>query len=193
MDELRLTASMVPALGHCPAGCRCPRCAGSGAIEQSFRQHKHALLRLIRRRVGNEDDAAEIVQEAYLRLMRYGGESDPGALRALLYRIAINLVGMRARDLKQRGGHELPLDDLPLDSGAPSQEQQLIDRQRLELVLSAIRGLPEKCHQVFVLSRFHGMSYPEIAQRCGISVKMVEKQISKALTVCHARVGDRTR
>lgn len=161
-------------------------------FELAFRQHRPALLRFLRRRVGNEADADEIAQEAYLRLLRYPDEHDAGALKALLYRIAINLVGMRARQSASRhAGDHQPLDDTPLDSGDAAQDQQLIDQERLRLLMTAIRSLPDKCRQVFVLSRFHDMSYAEIAERCGISVKMVEKHVSKALAACRLQVGDR--
>lgn len=175
----------------CPAGCRCRECT-EDVLERAFRLHKHALHRLLRRRLGNEEDAADVVQESYLRLLRYRHERDPGAIRALLYRIAINLVRMRAREQRRRGGVPVPLDVDWLDSGAPSQEQLLIDRQRLELLMAVIERLPQKCHQVFVLSRFQGMSYPQIAQRCGISVKMVEKHITKALLLCRAGLDEGT-
>lgn len=162
-------------------------------FDTAFSLHREALIRFVRRRTGSEDDAADIVQEAYLRLLRYIDRVDPGAFKALLYRIAINLVAMRARELSRRHTvSHTSFDDLELPSDLASLDQGLQDRERLELLMAAIRGLPEKCRDVFVLSRFEGLSYPQIAERCGISVKMVEKQISKALAVCRDRVGDRS-
>jgi RNA polymerase sigma-70 factor (ECF subfamily) len=61
--------------------------------------------------------------------------------------------------------------------------------QNLDLLLEVIENLPPKCKQVFLLSRAGGMTYPEIAQHCGISVKMVEKQISRAMAACLKKVG----
>jgi RNA polymerase sigma factor (sigma-70 family) len=157
-----------------------------------FNEHRRGLLRFLRRRVGNEEDAAEIAQEAYLRLLRYADQQDPQALKALLYRIAINLVGMRQREAGSRHQSEhLPIEDLPLMSDEASQEQKLVDQQNLQLLMSAIRELPERCRQVFVLSRFHEMSYPQIAAHCGVSVKMVEKHISRALAACREKLGER--
>jgi RNA polymerase sigma factor (sigma-70 family) len=158
-----------------------------------FREYRPALLRFLRRRVGNDADAEEIAQEACIRLLRYPDETDPQALKALLYRIAINLVGMRARESRRRfGSAHVSLDELELASGEATQEQVLLDQERLRLLQAAINALPEKCRQVFILSRISGLSYPEIASRCGISVKMVEKHISKALAICRDKVGDRS-
>ncbi len=60
--------------------------------------------------------------------------------------------------------------------------------QDLDLLYRTIEQLPPKCRRVFLLSRFHDMSYPEIARHCGISVKMVEKHIGNALAVCAERL-----
>ncbi len=164
--------------------------ASTAQFEAAFREHRQALVRFLRRRVGNEEDAAEIAQEAYLRLLRYAGQVDAPALKALLYRIAINLVAMRARELKTRlQQSEVPVEEAEIASGEATQLQQLVDQERLSQLMAAIRSLPEKCRQVFILSRFHDMSYPQIAAHCGISVKMVEKHITKALAVCREKVG----
>lgn len=169
--------------------------AGRSDLELALQAHLAPLRRTIRYRVGNDDDAAEIVQEACLRLMRYQHRVDLGELRALLYRIALNLVGMRHRAVRQQGGHALSLDQigeeaLPLRVYAPTQEQHLIDSQQLDRVLAAIADLPPRCRQVFILHRFHDMSYRDIAAHCDISLKMVEKHIGKALAVVRLHLDD---
>src|SRR5687767_3381707 len=63
----------------------------------AFRQYHTSLLRYLRRRVGSDADARDIAQEAYFRLLRYQNDQDLQSLKALLFRIATNLVGMRAR------------------------------------------------------------------------------------------------
>lgn len=161
-------------------------------FEAAFREHYSVLIQYLRRRVGSDADARDIAQESYLRVMRYREHQDLASLKALLFRIATNLVGMRARTARTRcwADHH-PLDDeLALTAPDPSHERRLAGEQQLERLMEVIRHLPSRCQQVFVLSRFHGMSYPEIAARCGISVKMVEKHISKALAICRAEVGD---
>jgi len=162
-------------------------------FEAAFREHHASLLRYVRRRVGSEADAHDITQEAYLSLLRYRENQDLSSLKALLFRIATNLLGMRARTARTRfWALHRPLDEEleALSSEAPSQEQRLFDEQQLEQLMKVIHSLPRKCQQVFVLSRFHDMTYPEIAARCGITVKMVEKHIAKALDNCRTKVGD---
>jgi RNA polymerase sigma-70 factor (ECF subfamily) len=64
---------------------------------------------------------------------------------------------------------------------------QAIDR----LFTEAIAKLPPKCRLAFMLSRFDGLTYPQVAAKMGISVKMVEKHITRALIACRLAVGDR--
>jgi len=161
-------------------------------FEAAFREHHAALVQYLRRRTGNDADARDIAQETYLRLLRYRENQDLDSLKALLFRIATNLVAMRARTARaQRWVDHRALDeDLALPANDPSVEQRVIGEQQLDRLMKSVKKLPARCQQVFVLSRFHDMSYPEIAARLDISVKMVEKHITKALAICRSEVGD---
>ncbi|MDY6945527.1 MAG: sigma-70 family RNA polymerase sigma factor [Pseudomonadota bacterium] len=174
------------------SGCRSMLLNSDLNLETAFRDHHASLVKYLRRRVGSEADARDIAQDAYLQLLRYRQQEDSGALKALLFRIASNLVGMRARRARARrwADHESLDEAHALSADEPPHDQRLMDVQRLDLLMKAIERLPRKCQQVFVLSRFHHMAYPQIAEHCGISVKMVEKHITRALELCRAEVGD---
>ena len=160
-------------------------------FEAAFRAHHASLIRYLRRRVANDSDARDIAQEAYLRLLRYRERQDLPSLKALVFHIANNLVGMRFRTARTHHSvdHRSLDEALELPANEPSIEQRLSAEQQLERLMEVIKRLPTKCQQVFVLSRFHDMNYPEIAERCGISVKMVEKHIANALAICRQEVG----
>lgn len=161
-------------------------------FEAAFREHYTPLVQYLRRRIGCDSEARDLAQDAYVRLLRYRENQNLESLKALLFRIATNLMGMRSRRARARrwNDHQPMDEELTVAADAPSHEQQLGDQQQLDRLMVAIQRLPTKCRQVFVLSRFHDMAYPEIAERCGISVKMVEKHITKALAFCRAEVGD---
>ena len=59
-----------------------------------------------------------------------------------------------------------------------------------ERIMIVIEGLPQKCKEVFEMSRFDGLKYNEIADKLGISVKTVENQMSKALKVLREKLAD---
>src|SRR3546814_7045375 len=87
-------------------------------------------------------------------------------------------------------GH-MPLEDVDLVSEAPCQERTVLAQQELQIVRRVILELAPKCRKVFLLSRTHRKTYPEIAEICDISVKMVEKYISQALAALRRELGGR--
>ncbi|WP_051278652.1 RNA polymerase sigma factor [Solimonas flava] len=160
------------------------------SVRTAIERYHGALIQFLRRRLRCPDDAQDVAQEAYMRMMRYEGARDIRSPSSMLFRIATNV----ANDL-ERAEHarhvsaQCTLDDVELVSDRPSPERELVARQDLALLYEAIVELPPKCQQVFLLSRVKHMTYPEIARHCGISVKMVEKHISRALAFCAKKVG----
>ena len=81
-----------------------------------------------------------------------------------------------------------------LDVGAlaadePGPEQLAARQQDLQRIREAIAALPAHCRGVYLLNRVEGMSYPDIARHMGVSVKAVEKQVSKALRLLRLSIG----
>ncbi len=162
------------------------------AIHELIRRHHDSLISFLRRRLNVPEDAHDVAQETYIRMMKYEGARDIESPSSMLFRIAANVaidLGRAAR--ARRGGDHLSIDSVELCSEQPSAERHVAAEQSVERLHAAIESLPPKCRQAFLLSRAHGMTYPEIARHCGISVKMVEKHISHALAVCARQVGDR--
>lgn len=158
------------------------------SIEKLIDSCHTSLLSFLRRRLRVGEDARDVAQEAYIRLMQYEGAADVKSPKSLLFRIAINIANDLGRADKVRHvADHCDIDDLDFDSGAASPEREVSASQQLELLYKSIEQLPPRCRQVFLLSRFHNMTYPEIAAHCGISAKMVEKHISRALAICAAR------
>lgn len=165
-------------------------------FEDFFRRHYAGLVRFLRQRTATAEDAEDAAQESYTRLLRYRDTQPASAWRPLLYRIATNVAIDQHRRTRTRGdAQHVPLEDedVATTAEAIAPDRQLVDQERLARVLSVIRGLPDKRRHVFLLSRFHGMSNREIAERCGISVRMVEKQIGKALAACRVGLQDEVR
>lgn len=164
------------------------------SVDAVIRENHGALVNFLRRRMRTAEDANDVAQEAYVRMMQYEGARDIHSPSSLLFRIATNVANDFARaDQSRRVQDQCSIDDHELASHEPSAERQIAGCEDLATLLVAIRQLPQKCQQVFLLSRVKHMTYPEIAKHCGISVKMVEKHISHALAVCMKKVGENDR
>ena len=162
------------------------------SIQEIIRRHHGALIKFLRRRLSIAEDAEDVAQEAYIRMMRYEGSSELNSPSAMLFRIAVNVANDHGRAaLARQHKRHSQIDDVELTSELPSAEREVLASQTLDLLLETIEQLPPKCKQVFLLSRASDMTYPEIAAHCGISVKMVEKHISRALEICANKVGGR--
>jgi RNA polymerase sigma factor (sigma-70 family) len=159
----------------------------SSLARSAFEQYRLALHRYLVRRVHSEENARDLAQEAYLRLLRV---NDAEAVRkplAYLYRIAANVVyEFRLRERNERVTFDSQaveqLAEHPQDL-ADELTERLSTQQQLEHVLAQ---LPPLYQAVFVLRKRDGMSYPEIARTLQISVHTVKKYLARAIVQCRA-------
>lgn len=141
----------------------------------------------------DRDTAADLTQEALLRMMRYR-EVPAAERRYLLFHIARNLlVEHRRTQFRHHASQHVSLDAVaPLQAHQAPVEAIVDARMAIErLVKRVITQLPPKCALAFAMNRIDGLTYPQIAKEMGISEKMVEKHIARALKACRAEVGDR--
>jgi len=155
------------------------------SVQYTIRRYHDSLIQFLRQRLRVPEDAFDVAQEAYIRMMQYQGSRQIRSPSSMLFRIAINVANDLGRAEIARGAsNQCSMDDVDIASDAPSVERQLSAKEDLALLYTVIEALPPKCRQVFLLSRVRRMTYGEIAVRCGISKKMVEKHISRALAAC---------
>lgn len=160
-------------------------------VESVLREHHLELLRFFQARLKQPQDAADLVQESCARLLKYREGHTRDSLRLLLFRIARNLLNDYWR-WNQIHGVEVPtdLDGMAVESEQPTQERQLAGQQRLARLEEVVLGLSKKCRTVFLLSRIEELTNAQVASRCGISIKMVEKHLARALMELRLKVGD---
>lgn len=154
---------------------------GESCLDDLYRTESPRLVRLVSRQMRSADEAADIVQDAFLRLAR--SEGPPPTLerpRAYLHRIVTNLVRDRARSRARRAAF---LHDAADEEALTAHDQQelLESRDMLRRLEAAILRLKPRTREIFVAHRIEGLTYAEIAARTGLSIKGVEKQMSKAL------------
>jgi RNA polymerase sigma factor (sigma-70 family) len=159
------------------------------SVSRLVQEHHGKFMRFLRNRMRGSRDPADVAQEAYIRMLRYEGSREIRAPYYMLLRVAMNVAQDIHRADRSRGAdRHRPIDGLELASDMPTPESAATVAEELDLALRAIDDLPPRCRQVFLLHREQHLSYAQIAEKCGISVKMVEKHISTALAFCVERV-----
>ena len=154
------------------------------AITQLIKIYDQELRRVMYKRCGCIETAADIVQETYQRILTGNLWQQAENPRALLHRIAANLATDHERRHKVRNRYVDNVDFLDEElqsSDGINPEQIIADRQRLDQLVEAVNLLSPKCRTVFVLRKFENQSHAEIAQRLGISRNMVEKHLRNAM------------
>lgn len=149
-----------------------------------FQRHGKELLVFARQRAGY-DNAEDLVQEAYARLLQL---PDPALLdnpRAFLYQTAANLAVdlQRKASVRERVHCPAQVNDVELDTAADVgvlPEARLIQQQELRQLNAILLELPELTRYAFVLHRLEGLTHKEIARRLGISECGSERRIAKA-------------
>lgn len=156
-------------------------------LKELFDAHYKTVCAAIHRIVGERGVTEDLAQQVFIRFWekRYQIQIDtsPGAY---LHRMAVNesLAWLRAKKNQQ---HE----ELTFATPMPTQsdgEDILLHNELQDQIHKVIDALPPRCRAVFQLSRFEELSYQEIADQMGISIKTVEHQMGKALRVLRERL-----
>ena len=150
-------------------------------LDALYRAQLPRLSRFFSRRVA-ADEVLDMVHETFRRLLRATTEQDVTVQspEAYLSRVADNLMRDRSRRARHRSTElHIPFDDEAVEGVEPL--GQLEARDAVARVDAAILELPVQTREIFLLHRIGGHSYSEIAAARGLSVKGVEKHISKAL------------
>lgn len=156
-------------------------------FEDFVRTQYRALVKFLRRR-NSVEDAEDIAQESIISLLGYREKGQVSDWRPLLYRIAVNHSIKRARrEAPHRNGSGIDIEYVA--DAAASPEERVEQAQREQRLQEAILGLPTKCRKVYLLRHGYGLSHAQIAKRCGISTKMVEKHLATAVLHLQRKVG----
>jgi RNA polymerase sigma factor (sigma-70 family) len=157
-----------------------PAIADPSAMERLFREHNAALLRFVAARLGSEQEAKEIAQEAYVRLLRLDHPETISYLRAFLFKTAANLAVDRLR-ARTRQPPMRSMEESEFAVFHLSPDRQIEGEQSIAILRGALAELPEKCRRAFVLHRLDGLSRQEIGARLGIRERMVRLYLARAL------------
>jgi len=157
------------------------------ALQQLFEQHYPMVCQSVFRFVSDQGTAEDLAQEVFLRFWEKRHSIEiTSSLPAYLRRMAINEGLGYLRKAKRWEQDEF--EPSQRNGSDYSTEEQYLYGELKDNITQAINTLPPKCRTVFQLSRFEELTYQEIADQMGISIKTVENQMGKALKVLRKRL-----
>lgn len=152
----------------------------SEALAEISRNHHAALVRSLTVRTGSVEDAKEIVQEAYAKMLALERPGTIGIVAGYLWRVAVNLAIDRKRHhvLHERFRRVA----MPRAETQDFSAESVVEaRERLAIVERAIGELPPRCLEAFVLHVLKDLTFDEVGRKMGISGRMAKKHVARAL------------
>ena len=169
------------------------RAGNEASFREFFFLFHPDVFRFIFRLTRDSRVAEDLTQDTFVRFWEVRQRLDPaGAPASYLFRIARNLVlddaahRLRTVDIAQA-------EDEVLVRYSQNPEEEYARRLATDEVLVALSYLPERSRVAFILSRYHDMSYDEIATTMSISLQTVKNQVSRALALLRKRLTDEER
>ncbi len=160
----------------------------SETLASLFREHNRSLVSYLALRLHSLQEAKEVAQEAYVRLLQLDKPSAESFLKTYLFRVATNLAVDRLRRRNYRRQAEQVEVSPDIDLGINDPEQSLLAKDALRVLDRCLDELPEKCRQAFLMFRLEGLSQEQIAGRLGVTDRMVRHYVNQALMYCRLRV-----
>lgn len=152
-------------------------------VADLYREHHSWLQGWLRRKTGCSQQAADLAQDTFLRLL--GATVQPvfreprAYLRTVAHGIMVDQI--RRRALEQAYLEALAAAPEPL---APSPEERLLVLEALCHVDRLLAALPETTRKVFLMSQLEGLTYAVIGERLGLSLRTVKRHMQTAFVQC---------
>lgn len=159
-------------------------------FEILFKEHFTSLCYFAQKYLGDLDSSKEVVHAVFVKIWDNRSEFDfEKSAKSYLFTSVYNRSMNVLRDKKKFiNSEDDNAHDAVLETGEFTDTMELAELEAH--IKMAIQKLPEKCREIFELSRFEGKKYAEIAEHLKISVKTVETQMSKALKVLRVELKD---
>jgi RNA polymerase sigma-70 factor (ECF subfamily) len=165
-----------------------------------FEAYFDRVYGLVYRLLGDRPAAEDMTQEVFLKVHRAAHQLDPARdpgpwLTAIAYNACRDFWRSAAYRISRRSGsiEGDPVVAGRLTGGGNEPERELLARERRDLVLEAIRRLPEPLREAVILYDYQGLSHQEIADMMGINHAAARKRYSRALTALGKMLKDSLR
>ena len=161
-----------------------------GWLDALARRYSPALARFFQRRVTQSEDVPDLVQDVFMRLARLPEYDRVHQPEQYLFTTAASALGdyFRRRTVRQSDRHEIF--DAELHGGFDFSPADVLEgRQAVDCLQLALKGLPERTRDVFVLRVLEEQKTIAVAKALGISTRAVEKHQAKALVAISAALA----
>lgn len=154
----------------------------TAAFETLYQRHIDLMYRVAYKRLQSKPAADDVIQEVFLRFYERCHQMDP--LQSVKGYLLTSLRNRIINEFRNRLLHEQHHANIAATQPTNHTFHPTIDGKALEQRFrNILEEIPDKCREVFELSRFEAMPNKFIAERLGISVSTVEKHIGKALAI----------
>ncbi|NQY88161.1 MAG: sigma-70 family RNA polymerase sigma factor [Colwellia sp.] len=161
-------------------------------ISALFTNYQKEIQIFLNKRTNCKHTAEDLTQEVYLSLMKkqISPQNNILNIRAYLYKTAKNIainhqIAEQRRKILWQAANE------PREiNNTITPERVIGDTQKLHMLNNALAELPPLTQQIFTLTRINGMKQKDVAEKLGIHITTVEKNLSKAVRHCYASVID---
>jgi RNA polymerase sigma-70 factor (ECF subfamily) len=153
------------------------------AFEHVYSSHHGWLQAWLWRKMGSHEDAAELAQDTFLRLLASRASESLQEPRAYLRTVAHGLLVNHWRRLELERAYLAALAARP-EQEEPSPEERSLVLETLMQIDSMLDSLAPRARRAFLLSQLDGLTYAEIALELGVSDRMVKKYMAQAMLQC---------
>lgn len=147
-----------------------------------FDKYYDSIKSFIYYKIGDIDLSEDIAQEAFVKFWESRDKVILETIKTYLYTIANNLMlnhikhGKVVLQFEQKQNKK--------DGEVETNPEYKMELDEFQNTLNdTISAIPEKSREVFLMNRIDGLTYNEISERLGVSVKAIEKRMSKALSI----------
>ncbi|WP_028605454.1 sigma-70 family RNA polymerase sigma factor [Ottowia thiooxydans] len=155
--------------------------ASPNSVESLYRNHHGWLQGWLRGKLGSAFDAADLAHDTFLRILLDSNAQAIREPRSYLATVAGRVVVDHYRRQALERAYLDALSHWPAQQ-ALSAEERAILLETLYEIDAMLEGLGSRIKQVFILSQFEGLTYAQIAEQLGMSLRTVNKYMTQAVT-----------
>ena len=159
-------------------------------FEQAVLPHLAAAYNLARWLTRNDHDAEDVVQESYLRALKFFSGFRGDSSRPWLLAIVRNTCYTWMRRNRVEEPAMDPDEELRVESSSPSPEAILLAAARSDIVHRALEELPAEFREIVILRELEGLSYKEIAEVAAVPVGTVMSRLARARARLQKLLGE---